>query len=186
MHTYTHSLTHSCTHPLTHPPTHSLTDELEIVLAPDNSTATEGSTLIFVCVVYSLPLPSTITWTFNNSLITTSETNVSAVNIYQSQFEVSDAVFLRSMLEICGVTEAQAGYYACSAEGDAGSDSAMFTLSVQPQGMDKRLFNLPPQFSRLGIQGPASHVCLFVLSYVRYGFLWLVLLPFFLSFIYLS
>ena len=37
------------------------------------------------------------------------------------------------------------------------------TLGVRESWAHKRLFNLPSQFSRLGTQGPASHVVLCVI-----------------------
>ena len=45
----------------------------------------------------------------------------------------------------------------------------------------KRLFNLLPQFSRLGIQGPASHVGLFFVIFVVF----LIWAFFLLSFFYI-
>ena len=136
----THAHTHTHTH--TRTPTHTLTEEVEIVIAPADSAATANSTVLFTCVVYGLPLPSYVTWTFNNTLLYNSTSDNYTLTIYHSQFEVNGAVFLQSILEICGVVEEQAGNYSCSAESSAGNDTESFLLVVQPLGNDRMLHKL--------------------------------------------
>ena len=105
------------------------------MVAPADSVATVNSTVLFTCVVYGLPLPSSVTWTFNNSALFNSTSSDYSISIYHSEVEVGGAVFLQSVLEICGLEERQAGYYSCSSASSAGNDSEIFQLIVQAQGI---------------------------------------------------
>ena len=121
--------------PSTHTHTHTHTTEnVEIIVAPADSAARANSTVLFTCVAYGVPLPSYITWTFNDTALSNSSSADYSLSIYHSQFEVGGAVFLQSILEICGLVEEQSGYYSCSAESSAGNDTETFRLIVQPLG----------------------------------------------------
>lgn len=101
------------------------------MIAPSGSVVIENTTVLLTCVVYGNPLPATITWTRNNYTIY----NYTDVTIYTDVIEVGGAEFLHSVLELCSVSEDDAGYYTCSANGSAGSDYESFRLIVQPLGM---------------------------------------------------
>ncbi|CAI8042984.1 Hemicentin-1 [Geodia barretti] len=107
-------------------------ENVEIIVAPADSAARANSTILFTCVAYGVPLPSYITWTFNGTALSNSSSADYSLSIYHSQFQVGGAVFLQSILEICGLVEEQSGYYSCSAESSAGNDTETFRLIVQP------------------------------------------------------
>ena len=118
-------------HPSTHTHTHThTTEELEIVIAPADSVADYGSTVLFTCVAYGIPPPDNIIWTLNDYTLY----NDTYVSIYNTVFEVGGALFYQSILELCGVNEYFQGNYSCTAENNYSSISAYFQLFVQPLG----------------------------------------------------
>ena len=99
-------------------------------MAPSDTVAEVGSTVLFTCVAYGIPLPSTITWSYYNYTLS----NYTNVTIYFNEIDVGGAIFLQSILELCGVEEDYSGYYSCSVETPAGYDAEFFQLIVQPAG----------------------------------------------------
>ena len=124
---YSHAYTHTYTH------THMHTDPVAIVIAPPDTVVMAGSTVILTCVAFGYPLPNSITWSRSNGQDPpyVIENSTDYVNIYSQEVEQGGAVFLQSILELCGVTEEYSGNYSCYAVSSAGNDSASFQLIVQ-------------------------------------------------------
>jgi len=97
-----------------------------VIAPPESVTVPSGSTVVFVCI--SLDVPSII-WRQEQE-----ELNSSAdprVNISEGLVNKSGRVFLRSVLQLCGVRDVDAANYSCIADsGLAGNDSASFELRV--------------------------------------------------------
>ena len=99
---------------ITFPPPHFLsyhTEKVDIVIQPDSSEFLEGNTVILTCVAYGRPGTPNITWSNDGYEIDPSD----GVRIYQEVLEEGGIEFVVSMLEICGISEAEAGLYTCSA-----------------------------------------------------------------------
>ena len=97
------------------------------MIAPPESVAVpSGSTVVFVCV--SLDAPSIIWRQEREQLNSIADPRVS---ISERLVNRSGTVFLKSVLQLCGVREVDAANYSCTADsGPAGNDSASFELRV--------------------------------------------------------
>jgi len=97
------------------------------VIAPPESVAVpSGSTVVFVCV--SLDAPSIIWRQEREQLNSIADPRV---NISEGLVNKSGRVFLRSVLQLCGVSDVDAANYSCIADsGLAGNDSTSFELRV--------------------------------------------------------
>ena len=98
-----------------------------VVIAPDPSDPVpRGSTISMACTAYGVPLPTSILWYQGSTLLT----NDSRVTIYTEELTENGSQFLLSILEICSLTDEDAGSYSCYVETIEGNDTATFNLDV--------------------------------------------------------
>ena len=102
----------------------------ELVIVPANTTATEGNTLILVCVGYGEPSPEVV-WLKDGMELA----NDSRVTVFTELVVEQGVEFVQTTLEICSlnVTE-DSGVYYCNASNDFGSAMSAFDITVQPAG----------------------------------------------------
>lgn len=101
-----------------------------IVIAPGNTTVSEGDSVFLTCVSYGVPY-STITWTKEGTELV----NDTKISIHSEAVIEHGLSFTQSILDICSITElSDGGMYECTAENGASTDSVSFTLSVLPHG----------------------------------------------------
>ena len=107
----------------------------ELVIVPANTTATEGNTLILVCVAYGDPCPD-VTWLKDGAVLTNASqtTNDSQVTIFTELVTEQGVVFVQSTLEICGLDAEDSGTYYCTATNQLGSETSAFEITVEPAG----------------------------------------------------
>ena len=99
----------------------------EILVSPPNATAFHGTTILFSCIAYGVPLP-TFLWTRNRHSLF----NDSSTVIYENKTTKEGIVFVKSVLEICNLRVVEdSGVYSCIAESVNSSASANFELAVQ-------------------------------------------------------
>ena len=99
----------------------------EILVSPPNATAFHGTTILFSCIAYGVPLP-TFLWTRNRHSLF----NDSSTVIYENKTTKEGIVFVKSVLEICNLRVVEdSGVYSCRAESVNSSASANFELAVQ-------------------------------------------------------
>ena len=97
-----------------------------MIAPPESVTVPSGSTVVFVCI--SLDVQSIIWRQEQEELNSIADPRV---NISEGLVNRSGRVFLRSVLQLCGVRDVDAANYSCIADsGLAGNDSASFELSV--------------------------------------------------------
>lgn len=96
----------------------------KIVVAPENTTAVMGNTVIFSCAATGGPALY-IQWFKDGSELA----NDSRVTIY-TPYNTQDNVFSISMLEICSLELEDYGEYSCRVSVGASSDTSYFTLEV--------------------------------------------------------
>ena len=106
-----------------------------------------GDMIAITCVALGAPLPY-ITWSKNGSdLSNDSRHTISEVLVSQGGM-----TFVKSDLEICATEgETDSLEYECSADNEAGSDSASFQLSVTTTGIYIRMQTLHNDYN------PCSH-----------------------------
>ena len=106
----------------------------DIVIAPPDSVAVpSGSTVVFVCVAYvSVDAPSIVWRQEQEPLNSIADPRV---NISERLVNRSGRVFLKSVLQLCGVRDVDAANYSCTAgdSGGVGNGSASFELLVTPR-----------------------------------------------------
>ena len=99
----------------------------EILVSPLSTTAFHGTTVMFACIAYGVPLP-TFSWTRNSYPLV----NDSSTVIYENKTTKEGIVFVKSVLEICSLRVVEdSGTYSCRAESVITSASANFELAVQ-------------------------------------------------------
>ena len=99
----------------------------EILVSPLSTTAFHGTTVMFACIAYGVPLP-TFSWTRENYPLV----NDSSTVIYENKTTKEGIVFVKSVLEICNLQVVEDnGTYSCRAESVITSASANFELAVQ-------------------------------------------------------
>ena len=74
---------------------------------------------------------ATIYWTAGNGSVLT---NDSRVSVYNTPIVEGGVVFVHSILEICGVTTDDTGYYSCVASNAYGYDQSLFFVEVNDNG----------------------------------------------------
>ena len=99
----------------------------EIVIAPQSSSVTAGNTILFSCVAVGDPYPS-ITWIRDDGSEIMNDSM--RISVYASQQDQGGVVFIHSILEICSVEAADAGYYTCVASNSLGSSNSSFQVDV--------------------------------------------------------
>lgn len=105
-----------------------------IVIAPPASVAVaEGNTVVLVCAAYSRDLPAVATprivWRQRQEVLNSRVHP--RVSITESPVNRSGTVFVKSVLQLCGVKEVDAANYSCSAAANSTSnDSVSFELVV--------------------------------------------------------
>jgi len=93
-----------------------------VIAPPESVTVPSGSTVVFVCI--SLDVPSII-WRHEQE-----ELNSIAdprVNISEGLVNKSGRVFLRSVLQLCGVSDVDAANYSCTADRTTDLAASTFT-----------------------------------------------------------
>ena len=63
--------------------------------------------------------------------------NNSRVTIYEELVTENGVTFVRSILELCNLEEADAGQYSCFANNTIGNDTASFMLTVNAQSKEQ-------------------------------------------------
>ena len=98
------------------------------MIQPESSEFVEGNTVIFTCVAYGGPGNPNITWSNYGSDLYPSD----SIRIYQEVLVEGGIEFVVSMLEICGISEEEAGLYTCSATLSTGltATSSAFWINV--------------------------------------------------------
>ena len=107
----------------------------DIVIAPSNTDVLLGNTVLLTCVVAFLNTPPELSWHRN---YTGELYNTSDVSIYTSTIEEGGVMFLRSILELCGVELSDEGLYFCQAAYDMNPDRtsrAYFYIDVLLEGI---------------------------------------------------
>lgn len=102
-----------------------LTEPSGVVVYPEDTVVIAGSTVILTCVAFGEPLPS-ITWSVDGANVT----NDSRIEIIELRTSRNGRPFLKSVLQICGVGDDDAGRYNCTAVNTVNTDSADFSLTV--------------------------------------------------------
>ena len=121
--------------PLSEPPT--------IVMAPNDTVVSINSTVIFVCVAYGYPFPN-ISWQAGSERLE----NDTTISITTDLFYEDDLVFVRSLLQLCGVTVYDEGDYSCVAENSVDVVEVGFSLNVLGESLSFSLsFSLPLSLS---------------------------------------
>ena len=113
------------------------------MIAPGNIEINEGSTIIATCVGYGVPNPS-VAWIHDGNQLV----NDSQVTIYEELLNEGDVIFVKSVIEICGVEVADSGDYSCMVANDNGTDTVTFNLNVLTNG---KIEDLLMQISPCGI-----------------------------------
>ena len=99
-----------------------------MIAPPESVTVPSGSTVVFVCI--SLDVPSIIWRQEQEELNSIAYPRVNII-LSEGLVNKSGRVFLRSVLQFCGVKDVDAANYSCIADsGLAGNDSASFELRV--------------------------------------------------------
>ena len=88
-----------------------LLDEVKFVIYPESDTFVAGRTVLLTCVAYGSPTNPNITWSRNDYPVEA----YGNVNIHQSVVIEGGVSFVVSILEICGISDKEAGIYTCSA-----------------------------------------------------------------------
>lgn len=98
----------------------------EIVIRPPNQTeVVSGRTVVFTCVSRGMPTPS-FNWSRDGNILS----DDSRISIYEEVLVENGLTFIQSMLEVCSVSEEDAGEYSCTAGNEVGSETAVFEVSV--------------------------------------------------------
>ena len=105
------------------------------MIQPESSEFVAGNTVILTCVAYGRPGTPNVTWNQDGYELYPSD----SVRIYQEVVEVGGIEFVMSMLEICGISEAEAGLYTCSALVQTGltTTSSAFWVNVTGAESDR-------------------------------------------------
>ena len=106
-----------------------------MVIVPANTTATEGNTLILVCVAYGDPTPD-ISWLKDGIVLANDSSRITVLTEVVMEQGIP---FVQSTLEICGLDVAEdSGLYYCTADNEFGTATSVFEISVQPAGERKK------------------------------------------------
>ena len=90
-----------------------------------NDTALRtGDTALLACVGFGEP-ELEISWSFNGALV-----NTSLVTIYEEDIVQGERIFKQSLLEICSLSESDAGGYTCTVSDGYTTDNATTQLTV--------------------------------------------------------
>ena len=103
----------------------SYTEPSGLVVHPEDTVVIAGSTVMLTCVAFGEPLPS-ITWSLDGANVT----NDTRTEIIEMRTTRNGRPFIKSVLQICGVGESDAGRYNCTAVNVVNTDSADFSLTV--------------------------------------------------------
>ena len=99
----------------------------EVLVSPLSTTAFHGTTVMFACIAYGVPVP-TFSWTRDSYPLV----NDSSTVIYENKTTKEGIVFVKSVLEICNLQVVEdSGTYSCRAESVITSASTNFELAVQ-------------------------------------------------------
>ena len=80
---------------------------------------------MFTCVARGVPTPS-FTWNRDGRILS----NDSRISMYEELLVENGLTFIQSILEVCSVSQEDAGEYSCTAGNIAGSETAVFEVSV--------------------------------------------------------
>ena len=103
----------------------------EIVIAPEDTVAEDGNTVIFTCVAVGAP-PPYVSWTFEDYPLTNYSS--SQITVYQDVLEETGILFTVGTLEICNVMSDNTGEYSCVASSGDRNVSVYFTLTTVEDG----------------------------------------------------
>ena len=124
------------------------TGQAEIVIAPQSSSVTAGSTVLFSCVAVGDPYPS-ITWIRDDGSEIMNDSM--RISVYASQQDQGGLVFIHSILEICSVEAADAGYYTCVASNSLGSSNSSFQVDVVDESMFSYMYLFQQQLNFISL-----------------------------------
>ena len=108
---------------------HLPTGPPEVIISPGNFTVEAGSTVVLACVGFGDPLPS-LSWSIEGDQLS----NNSRLTIYEDLVTENGVEYVRSILEICSVEEADGREYSCNLLNALGNASVSFELSVTATG----------------------------------------------------
>ena len=98
----------------------------------------QGNTVVFVCVAYSRDLPELATpridWRQGQEVLNSAVHP--RVNVTETLVNKSGTVFVKSVLQLCGVKEVDAANYSCSAAGTNDSVSFELVVTYRPGNLD--------------------------------------------------
>ena len=103
----------------------------EVVIAPSNSTADEGSTVLAVCVGNGNPLPG-ISWSREGTILTNGSLS-DRVSVWQETVEEDGVLFVQSVLQLCSLDGSDTGEYTCTVANDQVADSISFSVTVEQE-----------------------------------------------------
>ena len=99
-------------------------DPANIVLSSNNTDVFVGDTVYLTCVGYGDP-PLSVGWLRGDRELS----NGSRVTVYEEERETEGGErFITSVLEVCSVTQSDAGEYSCVATNGRGNSSAKIEL----------------------------------------------------------
>lgn len=99
------------------------------MIAPRDTDADINSTVLFTCVAFGEPIPS-ISWYAEYEMLNNDTNSATSVQIYTKLIDIEGVLFVRSVLELCGITVDNQGSYSCVAENYINTTQVDFYLNV--------------------------------------------------------
>ena len=88
----------------------SVSQASEVVVISNDTTLRTGDTAVLACMGFGEP-DVEISWSFNGATVV----NTSLITIYQENVVQGERLFKQSILQICNLSESDAGGYTCIA-----------------------------------------------------------------------
>ena len=101
-----------------------------IVLAPNDTIVTAGSSVALTCAAYGIPTPE-ISWTRQDLMGISLLEDTNTTNITSERFEEGGVTFVQSTLLLSSSEVLFTAELSCTAANSVGSDTEYFTVSVE-------------------------------------------------------
>ena len=98
-----------------------------IVLYPEDTYVTTGSTVCLACTAFGAPLPSVV-WSWNGDQVPINNSNY---RVESRLIEVRGLYMVQSILHVCGFSLLTVGDYTCSVENYIAETSITTELSLE-------------------------------------------------------